>query len=363
MNGKVAVIGCGNGGVAIAAYLASIGVKVRMSDPFPQYLGELKAAGELTLTLEGKTSTHKLELVTDSIAEAIEGVELIMVVTPSDSHKIIAEKCSGALIDGQIVVLNPGRTGGAVEFMTVIRNNGCTADVTVAEAQTLIYSCRKNGPTGSEIYGVKNKLTLGAFPASRTQKVLEVLNPVYPQFVPAKNCLETSLGNIGAMFHPAPFMMNLARVESDKTGFLYYWDGISPSVAKLVEEMDKERISVAEAYGVKVLSACEWMAQSYGTAGDNLYEHIQNNAAYGDIKAPTYINARYITEDVPMSIVPISEFGRIASVPTPNIDSVIQLTSTIYARDFRTEGRNAKKLGLEGMNKEQIACYFETGKI
>lgn len=361
MNTKVAVIGCGNGGVAIAAYLASIGVEVKMSDPYPQYLGDLKAAGELTLTLYGKTSTHKLALVTDSMAEAIEGTDLIMVVTPTDSHKVIAEQCSGVLRDGQIVVLNPGRTGGAVEFMNVIRSNGCTADVTVAEAQTLIYSCRKTGPTSAEIYGVKNKLTLGAFPANRTQKVLDFLNPLYPQFVPAKNCLETSLSNIGAMFHPAPMMMNIARVETDQDGFLYYWEGISPSVAKLVQEMDKERMAVADAYGVKILSTCEWMEQSYGTTGENLYEHIQNNAAYGGIKAPTYINARYITEDVPMSIVPIAELGRIAGVPTPNIDSVIQLTSTIYSRDFLAEGRNAKNLGLEGMSKEQIAVYFETG--
>ena len=57
-----------------------------------------------------------------------------------------------------------------------------------------------------------------------------------------------------------------------------------------------------------------------------------------------------------------SELGRIAGVPTPNIDAVIQLTSSIYGKDFRAEGRCARNLGIEGMSKEQVAHFFETGE-
>ena len=146
-----------------------------------------------------------------------------------------------------------------------------------------------------------------------------------------------------------------------ENGYRYYWDGITPSVAVLVKAIDQERMAVAQAYGVKVLSAEEWLRQSYDTYGDNLYELLQHNQAYADIKAPKTIDARYVTEDVPMSLVPISELGRIAGVATPNIDSVITLTSTIYRKDFRKEGRCAENLGIQGMNKDQVAHYFETG--
>ena len=353
MSKSVAVIGAGNGGTAIAAYLSSIGTKVHLCDLFPEYLKGIQEDGGITMTLDGKTSKHALELVTGDLAQAINGVKLIMVVTPSFTHKMIAEACCDALTDGQIVVLNPGRTGGAVEFMSAIRAKGCKADITIAEAQTLVYSV--------EIYGVKKELTLGTFPANRTQMVLDELNPLYPQFVPAKNCLETSLSNIGALFHPAPVLLNIGRIESDPNGFRYYWDGISPSTAVLVKGIDAERQAVAAAYGVQILSAEEWMLQSYETYGDSLYELIQHNEAYGDIKAPKNIQVRYVTEDVPMSLVPIAELGKIAGVATPNIDAVIQLTSTIYQRDFRAEGRNAKNLGLEGMSMEQVIHLFETG--
>ncbi|MBS7219072.1 MAG: NAD/NADP octopine/nopaline dehydrogenase family protein [Oscillospiraceae bacterium] len=292
MNTTVAVIGAGNGGTAIAGYLASCGVKVNLCDLFPQYLEGIQAAGGIELTYNGTTGHYSLNLVTGDVASAIKGVQLIMVVTPAFTHKMIAEACYSKLSDGQVVVLNPGRTGGALEFLNTIRSKGCQADITVAETQTLIYACRKTGAASVEIYSVKKEVDLGAFPANKTNKVLELLHPYYPQFKATKNCLQTSLSNIGALFHPTPVLLNIGRIETDPNGFRYYWDGISPSVATLIKGIDAERIAVAEAYGVHILSAEEWLRQSYDTYGDDLYDLLQHNNAYGDIKAPTTINAR-----------------------------------------------------------------------
>ncbi len=361
MTKPIAVIGAGNGGTAIAAFLASKGASVNLCDLFPQYVEGIQKDGGITLTIEGKTTRETLTYVGTDVAKTIKDVKLIMVVTPSFTHKMIAEACSSLLEDGQIVVLNPGRTGGAVEFLATIRKLGCKKDIIVAEAQTLIYSCRKTGPSSVEVYGVKKEVDLGAFPASKTGEVLAEINPYYPQFKPAANCLQTSLSNIGALFHPSPVLLNIGRIETDRNGFKYYIEGISPSVAKLVKSIDKERMAVAAAYGVRVLSAEEWLKTSYDTHGEDLYELLQNNQAYADIKAPGTIQARYVTEDVPMSLVPISELGRIAGIATPAIDAVITLTSTIYERDFRKEGRSLANMGLEGMTKEQVARYFETG--
>ena len=361
MSNTIAVIGAGNGGTAISAFLASKGACVNLCDLFPQYVEGIQKEGGITLTIEGKTTRETLNYVGTDVARAIKGVKLIMIVTPSFTHKMIAEACSPLLEDGQIIVLNPGRTGGAVEFLATIRKLGCTKDIIIAEAQTLIYSCRKTGDASVEVYGVKKEVDLGAFPASKTGEVIAELNPYYPQFKPVSNCLETSLSNIGALFHPSPVLLNIGRIETDKNGFKYYIEGISPSVAKLVKGIDKERMAVAAAYGVKILSAEEWLKASYDTHGEDLYELLQNNQAYADIKAPGTIQARYVTEDVPMSLVPISELGRVAGVPTPAIDAVITLTSVIYERDFRKEGRSLANMGLEGMTREQVARYFETG--
>ena len=71
----------------------------------------------------------------------------------------------------------------------------------------------------------------------------------------------------------------MGRIETDPRGYRYYWEGISPGVAGLIHAIDEERMAVARAYGVQVLSAEEWLRESYDTHGEDLYHLIQNNAA------------------------------------------------------------------------------------
>lgn len=360
MNQTIAVIGAGNGGTAIAAYLASRGAKVNLTDLFPEYLKGIQNAKGIDLTLDGKTAHYALNSITTDIASAIMEAKLIMVVTPAFTHKLIAQALAPFLGENQMIVLNPGRTGGALEFANTAKKCGCRNKFIVSEAQTLIYSCRRTGECGVEIYGVKREVLLGTLPACRSREVIETLHPYYPQFRAAKNCLQTSLANIGALFHPAPVLLNIGRIECAQD-FRYYPEGITPSVAALIEAIDTERLAVSRACHVDVLPVTEWLRSSYETEGDTLYQLIQNNQAYRDIHSPKNLHARYITEDVPMSLVPIAEFGRLAGVATPNIDAVITMASSIYNEDFRAQGRTLQSLGLEGMSMEQVISYFETG--
>lgn len=362
MNKRIAVIGAGNGGTAIAAHLALSGALVNLYDTFPEYTKDIQKEGGIFLE-DGTSSTFaKMNMVTEDIGEAIDNVRIIMVVTPAFTHKMIADACYKYLGDGQIVVLNPGRTAGALAFLNRVRRNGCRKDIIVAETQTLIYSCRRLGPKNVRIYGVKDQVDIASLPADKVGEVAEALAPYYPQFKPTGNTLCTSLANIGSMFHPLPMLMNIGRVETDKRGFKYYKEGISPSVAAMIEKIDSERISVASIYGIKMSDAKTWLKKSYPTHGDDLYTLIQNNEAYAQIAAPANIGARYIKEDVPTGLVPISELGRAAHVATPFIDAVITLASGLYDRNFREEGRSLRNLGLEHMELQQIKRRFETGE-
>ena len=342
----------------IAEYLKAMEARI---SPIVSFLKDIQYSGYIELTYSGKTERVHPALVTADVAKALAGAGLIMVATPAFTHKMIAKACAEFLEDGQIIVLNPGRTGGALEFLTTVRDLGCQKDIIVAEAQTLIYSCRKTAGNAVSIYGVKNAVDVSAFPANRIDAVLAALTPYYDQFQPVKNGLATSLANIGSMFHPLPVLLNVGRIENDERGFRYYWDGITPSVAALIEQLDAERLAVAASYGVSILSAKEWLARSYETHGDTLYERIRNNEAYGDISGPKTIQVRYMTEDVPNGLVPIAALGDAAGVETPMIDAVITLASGLYHTDFKTEGRSLQNLGIDGMSKQAILHYFETG--
>lgn len=284
-----------------------------------------------------------------------------MVVIPASGHRSLACLLAPHLKDGQVLVLNPGRTLGAVEFEHVIREAGCRADVIVAEAQTMLYASRSTGPAGVMVHGIKNCVPVAALPAWHTERVARLLNLAFPQYTAGKHVLQTGLENVGAVLHPAPAILNLARIEAGQP-FMYYREGITPRVARLLEAIDQERLAVAEALGVKALSARQWLAEAYGAHGDSLHEAINNNAGYSGILAPTSLPTRYLTEDVPMSLVPMASLGKLAGVPTPVMDSFINLASLVEGTDYRREGRTLDRVGFGGMSVEEIFAYIMEGR-
>ncbi len=101
---------------------------------------------------------------------------------------------------------------------------------------------------------------------------------------------------------------------------------------------------------------------AYNVVEDSLFDAIHSNPGYVGIMAPRTTNVRYITEDVPMSLVPISEFGKQAGVDTPVIDSLIHIADSVFKKDFRKEGRNLSGLGMSGLDIDQTRKLLINGK-
>ncbi len=57
----------------------------------------------------------------------------------------------------------------------------------------------------------------------------------------------------------------------------------------------------------------------------------------------------------------MSALGAAASVPTPAIDAVILLAQTLAGRDFAGEARTLERMGLAGMDAEQIRQTLRDG--
>jgi opine dehydrogenase len=356
---KVAVLGGGNGAHAVAGHLGLKGLPVRLYTRFAEEIVALQQQGGVVL--EGAVEGFgPVEMATTDPAPVVGWADVIMVVAPAFAHRFMAQVCAPHLRDGQVVLLNPGRTGGALEFANTLREEGVRARVLVAEAQTLIYACRLVGPARVHIMGTKREVPVAALPAVDTPRVVEAVRRLYPQFVPAANVLETSLDNIGAVFHPSTAILNANRIEA-KEEFDFY-KGMTPMVVGFLEVIDGERMQVAEAYGVEVESAADWLMRAYeGVHGNTLYERIQSNGAYQGIKAPKTLNMRYLTEDVPCSLVPIIALGEAAGVEMPASRGIVNVACGLLKRDFWSEGRTLARLGLEGMSVEEIRRYVEVG--
>ena len=83
----------------------------------------------------------------------------------------------------------------ALEFVKVMRESGCKANVIVAEAETFIYALLY-GPAQARIFRIKEAVPLAALPATCTQEVLAAISDAYPQFIDGVNVLHTGMNNM-----------------------------------------------------------------------------------------------------------------------------------------------------------------------
>ena len=114
-----AVIGAGNGGVAMAGFLTLRGFAVNLWNRSQPTVETLNAAGGIML--EGEPELGGAQHDNFRHRQRGSGVPVIMVTVPASGHETVARLMAPWLHDGQIVVLNPGRTGGALAFRKVLR--------------------------------------------------------------------------------------------------------------------------------------------------------------------------------------------------------------------------------------------------
>ena len=357
------VIGAGHGGKAMAAHLALMGFPTTLYNRTMDHIAAIKQLKGIRLESaeEGIRGIGRLKHVTSNIAEALKDADMIMVVVPSSAHADIAKICAQHLKDGQVIVLHPGRTCGAIEFAKVLKDENCKAKVTVAEAETFIYASRSDGPAESRIFRIKDAVPLAALPATRTSLVLDMIHEAYPNFIDGVNVLQTGLNNMGAIFHPALTLLNTGWIESTHGDYQFYIEGVTPSVARVLEELDRERVTVASSLGIRARTALEWLVLAYDATGEDLHEAIHNQPGYYGIKAPPTLNHRYLFEDVPMSLVPIASLGKRYGVSVLGMEAMIRLSSVIHRTDYWRRGRTIDKLGIDNLSVGELTAFVNEG--
>ncbi len=348
------IIGGGHGGQTFAGHMALLGKRVRLYVRDQAKVDAINKAGGITLhhAIEG---LGRIEFATNDLAKAMNGASRIVVVLPSNYHDSMGRKMSPLLRDGQNVLLLPEASCGALAFRKLLRETGCNANIVLGAACSLPYATRTAEPGVCFVSGTKNEVKIAALPAVDKSKLLAAFKD-FPGFVLAKNVIETSIDNINAMMHPAPVLLNLARIEKEPPEeFEWYTEGMTPSLGTLLEKIDEERIVVAEAYGIKQRTLKRNYIDMYECGDDSmpLYRLIQNNKRYVGIKNIKSIRTRYILEDVPYSLVAISALGQVAGIPTPNIDAICLLYKSILG-DELDEGRTVKNLGMANFSKDDL---------
>jgi len=305
---------------------------------------------------QGPARIHRL---TTQIDEALGASDLALLIVPAYAHRPFAEVCAPFLRSGQTVVLMPG-TLGSLAWASILREAG-TEGVTVAEVDTAPYVCRKTAPDRATVWGVLTGLGLGVFPASETRRVQALLDPLFPGVVCYPDAMACGLSAMNPVVHPAGVLMNAGRIEYARGEFFFYEEGVSPSVARVIMQVDAERRAIGHALGYNLLPADEAFHRAgFGPKGD-LWATINGSRMLTQLKAPGSLESRWLTEDIPYGLAAWSSVGDQYGIETPTMRVMVDIGSVVMEMDGWTSGRNVAHLGIEGMDTEALGTYLQTG--
>lgn len=363
---KVAVLGAGNGGCATVADLANRGFETRLYSRSEKTLAPLLQHGGIELVEASHESLGRPDLITTVLEEAVAGADLVTIAAPAVAHAFMARSLAPLLTEDQIVHLNPGQTGGSLHFVHELRLAGCRVPVRCCETVTLTCICRMAGPARVEVYRRTANLGCAAFPAALGAEILPEMAVVFPNVVPARNVLETGLSNINAIMHPAGMVGNAGWIEQHGGTMRFYREALSPSVARMIEGVDRERLAIVRALGllprtfVEIFHAAG-LTSDAALASGNVYQATQESEPNQTIVAPTTHDHRYVHEDVAYGLVPMAELAAPLGIDTPVIDALITLASEMNRTDYRRTGLTLADMGLEGTRPAELQTILETG--
>lgn len=357
---KIAVLGGGNGSYAAAVDMSEAGHEVRFWRRDAAALAPVLESGTITVRDFKGVRDVKIAKPTTDLGEAVRGAELIVAPVPAFAQEDLAAALAPHLADGHVIYLPPG-TFGSYLMMKVLRAHGCKADVAIAETGTLPWLTRKRGPNEVAITTRATRLPTGVFPARHSDKALKVISAAFPGAIePVEDALSGALMNAGPIIHPPLIIMSAAPIEHFERWDIHK-EGTQPSVRRVHDALDAERVALREALGYKAphfpladhYKTSNWM---YGQlAHDKLvdsgdwHEHL-------DLKTH-----RYLREDVGMGLAFIVSLGEWAGVPTPVAAGLLAIAGAASGNDFRKTGRTMETLGLAGETRESLSAILGKG--
>jgi opine dehydrogenase len=324
---RVAVIGAGGVGLGSAALLAQSGHDVVLWSPsLPEGGGELVASGAIIGRFPVATAVD--------LAAAVSGAHAVLIAAPGNAHRALFDALAPALTDTQTVIIGSHCSLGGLYLRRLLAARGCPAAI-VAWGTTVVTG-RRQAALACHVSNLRSKVD-----AAGTTAALALCENLFgDRLVPRAGLLAIQLSNLNPQNHLGMALCNLTRIERGD-----YW-GITPSVARLIEALDAERLTIAAAFGLRVRSVHDHFHLSFQVPRGSLADMARAVDARGDAPlGPKTLATRYVLEDVPFGIVPLEVLAGIADVPVPLHRAGVDMFSALYGRDFRAENDLLPALG------------------
>lgn len=355
---KFTIIGCGNSGLIHAAKLYEKGHEVALlktsntNGRFFDIMQEENGFKVKDDTVQGNGHSFfvKPVLITRNVKEAVQFADVIMVTTTTLQHGFVAELIASFVRDGQIIVLVPGYMGSLI-FKKYINK-----DVTYCEWETTAYNGRivNNEYVRISFYNPRNAISV--LPVDRTQGVLDTLSRCFDNTkYTRKHILESAFHNPNMIVHPIGILFSASRIEYSNGEFWMYREAFTPSVVNVIKAFDVEKNKVLQSFDCEPLDYFE--AAKWRNEEDLNIDAMAVFRSFADSsnKGPSFINHRYLLEDVPMGLGLYISVAKLVGADTSIQEGIASLASALLNKDLKSNARTIQQLlGKDDVTVEDI---------
>lgn len=267
------------------------------------------------------------------------------------------------------------------------------------------YSCKAPAPATTYIKRRK-RCWVASLEGDFKAQSIAVLEEVFPQAIISHVPAVTSIGNIGAIFHPAPYVLkyeDICAAQNEGRPYSFYMEAIadSPEVAAQLEQIDQVRLRIADSLGLEtfglkgrereaewaelmkhlreiergandinqlrkvrsgtlhrlttaIASAQHWLDYTYGVVrieGEGLGEAIRRTPTYQKMSVP---QKRYLEEDIPSSLLPMMKIAEKLGIDAAPIRQVMDRYYALFGTEHTGFWRD-----LSGFSDEFVVDYLK----
>lgn len=323
-----------------------------------------------------------------SVAELVQQNQIIMLCLPANGHKYVMDEIVPFLSNGQSVIISSHASFGALYLSQQLhlahqqqqqrqqQQQGPTMNtIPITAWGTTVATARlgtdsHDGARVVRINTIRNAIDMTTIPASCTSQAQRLCQQLFPQisnFVLRDGLVGIALSNLNPQNHLGIALGNISRMEKGEDW--YQSLHITPAIGRLLEDLDAERLAIADCCQVKVKTIFEHFSLSFHvpltTDTITISEMNQQIHALGnDVLGPNTADSRYILEDVPFGLVPTIVLGRMVGKPALLHEAGVRLISSMCGRDFMTENNLLQALQLDELyTLQDLQRAGETGVL
>lgn len=343
---NITIIGCGNAGLVHAAKLAEKGYKVGLlktskvaNEDFFSLINNEKGYNVKDETNGGRRFWVKPEFITRDVEKAVKFANIIFVTTTTLQHEYIAKLIAPYVKDEQLIVLVPGYMGSLI-FKQYIKR-----DITYSEWETTAYNGRIMDSLYVRITFYNPRNAISVFPIKRKDNVLKTLSKLFDNTKYLReNILESAFHNPNMIVHTIGMLFSASRIEYSKGEFWMYREAFTKSIINVINSFDIQKNKILNRFGCNSLNYFE--AAKWRNEEDLTLDAMDVFKSFADSsnKGPSFLEHRYLLEDVPMGLVLFKSIGEVIGEETSIADSIITLAGALLKIDFNANGRTIQYL-------------------